>query len=365
MELRSWVRKHLAKMEASGIIEKHNGSPFNSPMVLVKKSNGKWRTVSDFRMLNEKLEDNHFPLPHIKDLLDELHGSTHFSSIDLRSGFFNIALTEASKPCTAFSVEGQTYVYSRLPQGIKISPAVFQRIMARVAGDMLRKSARVYMDDLLLYDRNSEDALRSIDQILTRFGDAGFKLNPEKCLFGVETISYLGYDISAKGWKPRVDKVKAIKDFAKPTSVTEIRSFVGMANFYSSAIPKLQLDLKPLHQLTGKKTYSWNDEAQHAFENIKKKLEDTSLLSFYSRNENDTLYLTSDSSNSGWGCVLSQYQSKKNAEVPLGYASGSYNTTQTKWPIREQELFAFVSGLRNFDTYLFGRPFVWRTDNKS
>ena len=131
-------------------------------------------------------------------------------------------------------------------------------------------------------------------------------MNSDKYLFGVETISYLGYDISAKGWKPRVDKVKAIKDFAKPTSVTEIRSFVGMANFYSSAIPKLQLDLKPFHQLTSKKTYSWNDEAQHAFENIKK-LEDTSLLSFHSRNKNDKLYSTSDSSNSGWGSVLSPY----------------------------------------------------------
>ena len=82
MKLLSWVREHPAEIEACGIIKKYNGSSFNSPMFLIEKSNGKWRTVSDFRILNEKLENNHFPLPHIKNLLDELHGSNHFSSID-------------------------------------------------------------------------------------------------------------------------------------------------------------------------------------------------------------------------------------------------------------------------------------------
>ena len=154
MELRSWLEKRLNEMEKSGIIEKCDGSPYNSPLFLVKKQSGKWREVNDFRALNERLEDNHFPLPHLRDLLDQLHGSKFFSSIDLRSGYFNIVLEEESRQCTAFNANGQTYIYRRLPQGIKVAPMIFQREMMKVAGDLLGQSCLVFMDDMLCFNKS-------------------------------------------------------------------------------------------------------------------------------------------------------------------------------------------------------------------
>ena len=367
MELRPWLKKRLDEMESCGIIGKCDGSSYNSPLFLVKKSNGKWREVNDFRCLNERLEDNHYPLPHLRDLLDELHGSKYFSSIDLRSGYFNMVLHEESRLCTAFNANGQTYTYQRLPQGIKVAPMIFQREMIKVVGDLLRKSCLVFMDDLLAYDKTIEDALQTIDKVLERFGEAGFLLNGEKCQFGVTTIRYLGFQISENGWVPTKDKIKSITKFPLPTTVTELKSFIGGINFFTSSIPCLHALLKPLHALAGnrKVEFKLTEEAIKAFDMAKKALAKATTVAFYSHDPDDNLFLTTDASDQGWGCMLSQYQRSKGCEVPLAFGSGAFGGAQLNWPIYEKELYAFVSALKLTQVYVFGRQFTWRTDNKA
>ena len=367
MELRSWLKKRLDEMENSGIIQKCDGSPYNSPLFLVKKSSGKWREVNDFRCLNERLEDNHYPLPHLRDLLDELHGSKYFSSIDLRSGYFNIVLSEESRECTAFNANGQTYIYRKMPQGVKVAPMIFQRVMLKVTGDLLKKSCLVFMDDLLTYDKTVEDALQTIDKVLERFGEAGFLLNGEKCQFGMTSIRYLGFQISEKGWVPTQDKIKSITEFPLPTTVTELKSFLGGINFFSSSIPCLHGLLKPLHALAGnrKDEFKLTEDAIKAFGQAKKALAKATTVAFYSHDPDDNLFLTTDASDQGWGCMLSQYQKSQAGEVPLAFGSGAFGGAQLNWPIYEKELYAFVSALKLTQVYLFGRKFIWRTDNKA
>ena len=367
MELRSWLAKRLDEMEKSGIIQKCDGSPYNSPLFLVKKQSGKWREVNDFRALNDSLEDNHFPLPHLRDLLDQLHGSKYFSSIDLRSGYFNIVLEEESRQCTAFNANGQTYEYLRLPQGIKISPMIFQREMMKVAGELLGKSCLVFMDDMLTYNADVGSALQTIDMVLERFGNAGFLLNGEKCQFGVITIKYLGFQISEKGWVPTEDKIKTITQLAVPTTVTELKSFLGGINFFVNSIPNLHAILKPLHMLAGnrKGDLKMTKEALEAFKHAKELLANATTVAFYSNDPEDTLFLTTDASQSGWGVMLSQFQKSKGREVPLAFGSGGFGGSQLNWPIYEKELFSFVSGLRLNQVYLYLKTFVWRTDNKA
>ena len=367
MELRSWLSKRLDEMEESGIIQKCDGSPYNSPLFLVKKQSGKWREVNDFRALNERLEDNHFPLPHLRDLLDQLHGSKYFSSIDLRSGYFNIVLEEESRQCTAFNANGQTYEYLRLPQGIKIAPMIFQREMMKVAGDLLGQSCLVFMDDMLCFNKDIGSALQTIDMVLERFGKAGFLLNGEKCQFGVKTIKYLGFQISEKGWVPTEDKVKTITQLAVPTTVTELKSFLGGMNFFANSIPNLHAILKPLHLLAGnrKVNLEMTKEGLDAFNYAKDLLAKATTVAFFSSEPEDTLFLTTDASRTGWGVMLSQFQKSKGREVPLAFGSGAFGGAQMNWPIYEKELFSFVSGLRINQVYLYMRNFVWRTDNKA
>ena len=367
MELRSWLETRLNEMEESGIIRKCDGSPYNSPLFLVKKQSGKWREVNDFRALNERLEDNHFPLPHLRDLLDQLHGSKFFSSIDLRSGYFNIVLEPESRQCTAFNANGQTYEYLRLPQGIKISPMIFQREMMKVAGDLLGRTCLVFMDDMLCYNKDVKGTLRTIDKVLERFGKAGFLLNHEKCKFGVTKITYLGFQISEKGWVPTEDKVKTITQLAVPKTVTELKSFLGGINFFVNSIPNLHAILKPLHVLAGnrKVDLKMTKEAMDAFKLAKEMLANATTVAFYSNDPEDTLFLTTDASHLGWGVMLSQFQKSKGREVPLAFGSGAFGGAEMNWPIYEKELFSFVSGLRMNQVYLYLRNFVWRTDNKA
>ena len=372
-QLRPWLRKHLQEMIESDILERSEGSPYNSPIFLVEKPNKKgYRVVNDFRLLNQGLKHNRYPIPHIKDYLDQLHGSQFFSSIDLRSGFYNVVLSEESRPLTAFNACGDTLRFKRLAQGVKTSPAIFQAVMAKVTGDLLNKRAVVYLDDLLAFDKTENDALETIRLVLERFMDKGFKLNPEKCNFGKKEIDFLGYSITATGWRPTKDKITAVLTVEKPETVKALRRFNGMVNYFYLSVPNLQVRMSPLYKLTSlpkgakskDKVIEWNDTADAAFEEVKTLLAETARNAFYSSDIRDRLYLSTDSSLTGYGAVLSQYQHNLGQEVPLGYCSGAYSGSQLNWPIVELELFALVEGLRNFDTYLFARNFCWRTDSK-
>ena len=360
---REWLMKHLGEMEQKGIITKTKANPWNSPLFLVKKKDNSWRPVSDFRALNKQLADVYFPIPFITDLLDSLHGTKFFSSVDLRSGFYNIELDESSTDCTAFSALGQTYKYLRLPQGVKCSPVIFQQIMTELFND--DPSCKVYMDDVLVASKTESEALKHIELLLERFLNHGFLLNPAKCIFGSTKLDYLGYEISYEGWKINKSKVTDLLEAKPPSSTTEVRSFTGLCNFCLNCVPNLQRILQPLHQLTGKKKFAWNDECQKAFELAKKKIAEATLMAFPSMHHEDTYFLTTDASDNGWGACLSQYHNDKGYEVPLSFASGSFTNSELNWPIKEKEMFSFVKGLKLYDTYLFGRKFVWRTDNRA
>ena len=361
--LRDWLLKHLDEMEEKGIITKTKTSKWNSPLFLVPKKDKSWRPVSDFRALNKQLEDVYYPIPFINDLLDSLHGTKFFSSVDLRSGFYNIELDEESTHCTAFSALGRTYKYLRLPQGIKSSPLIFQQIMTELFHD--DASCLVYMDDVLVASKSEREAIDDIQRLLKRFMDHGFLLNPAKCIFGTKKLDYLGYEISQDGWTINKSKVADLLAVKPPSSTTEVRSFTGLLNFYLNCIPNLQRILQPLHQLTGKKKFLWTEECQQAFETARQKLAEATTMSFPSMKPNDTYYLTTDASDNGWGVCLSQFQNEKGYEVPLSFGSGSFVNAEINWPIKEKEMFSFVKALKLYDTYLFGRKFVWRTDNRA
>ena len=361
--LREWLSEHLDEMVKKQIIVKSKGSRWNSPLFLVPKKGDGWRPVSDFRLLNKQLEDVYFPIPFIADLLDTLHGKKFFSSVDLRSGFYNVRLDERSTDCTAFSALGQTYKYLRLPQGIKSSPIIFQQIMVEILENL--DNCLIYMDDVLLTSVTETSALDDISRLLDRFQTHGFLLNPSKCLFGVKKMNYLGYQISEVGWTISKSKVEDLLKVQPPTTTSELRSFCGMCNFYVNCVPNLQRLMKPLHALTGKKKFNWTEECQMAFDMVKTQLAKATTLAYPSMNKTDVFYLTTDASESGWGGCLSQFQNDKGCEVPLSFSSGSFTNSEVNWPIREKELSSFVRNLRNYETYLFGKRFVWRTDNRA
>jgi len=363
--LRPWLQEKLESLVKKGVIGECCGSPFNSPVLLVKKPNGKYRLCIDLRNVNRKLKENKYPIPRIADLLDKVSGSKCFSSIDFTSGFFNIEIDEESRPLTAFSCLNKQYYMKRLPMGCLTSPSAFQSIMMKVAGPMLATTVIIYIDDLLVHTKDEKSHLKALDEVFTRFGKAGFLINPNKVTFATYSLDYLGFTINQKGWSPKRSNVEAIQKFPRPLTKTNVRSFNGLCAFYSNCLPNLQYILGPLHEIAGTKSkFIWGPAQEAAFEEAKHVLSNYTMIAFPSNNEKDILYLTMDASNIGWGVALSQ-SSGDGTEKPLGFASGRFRGSQLNWPIQELELFSFVRGLEIFHVHLYLRKFVWRTDNLS
>ena len=159
------------------------GSPYNSPIHLVRKTNGSYRITVDLRRVNDKIKCNKYPIPRLGDLLDKLVGSKYFSSIDFTHGFWNLKLDSESMSLTAFSALNTQYQMTRMPMGIKVGRSAFQNVMLKIAGDLTTDYVTVYLDDLLIHTPDLKTHFRILKEVLKRFSSKGFKLNPNKCEF--------------------------------------------------------------------------------------------------------------------------------------------------------------------------------------
>ena len=361
------ARQHLddtlKQMLDYDLIQISKGSPFNSPCHLIPKKTGEKRMITNFMYVNTLIEQNRWPIPAVRNVLEHLAGSKYFSAIDLKKGFWQIRITENSRSLTAFSCRGRLYEYKRLPQGMSISPGAFQSVMMEIFGDQVFKGIMVFVDDLLIYSKTKEEHLKLIKIVLNKLKLSGMKLSPEKSVFGVPKVDYLGYSIDENGYRPLKSKVDVILNLQAPKTKTELKSFVGMLTFYGTSLPLLQCTLEPLHRVSGAtKKFIWGEEQQLAFEKAKEILTKCTHLAFPSKN--GKLILTTDASDKAFGGCLSELN-EKGIEVPIRYFSGCFKGPEINYIIREKELYAFFFGVKYCEELLLCRSFTWRSDNKS
>ena len=360
---RPYLDDHLKQMLDYDLIQVSKGSPFNSPCHLIPKKSGEKRMITNFMYVNTLIEQNRWPIPAVRNVLEHLAGSKYFSAIDLKKGFWQIRITENSRSLTAFSCRGRLYEYKRLPQGMSISPGAFQSVMMEIFGDHVFKGIMVFVDDLLIYSKTKDEHLRLLNIAFNKLKLSGMKLSPEKSVFGVSQVDYLGYTIDENGYRPLKSKVDTILRLEIPKTKTELKSFVGMLTFYGTSLPLLQYTLEPLHRISGStKKFIWGEEQQIAFEKAKEILTKCTHLAFPT--ENSKLILTTDASDKAFGGCLSELNDK-GLEVPIRYFSGCFKGPEINYIIREKELYSFFFGVKYCEELLLGRPFTWRSDNKS
>ena len=218
---------------------------------------------------------------------------------------------------------------------MSVSPGVFQSVMMEIFGEMVFRGVIVFVDDLLVYSKTKEEHFNLLKRIFNRLKLAGMKLSPEKSIFGVAEVEYLGYTINEKGYRPQKAKVDTILALDIPKTKTELKSFVGILNFYCTSLPMLQAVLDPLHKISGSSsTFKWGDEQQIAFEKAKEILTNCTHLAFPS--ENGSLILTTDASDKAYGGCLSEIN-EMGIEVPIRYFSGTFKSSEKNWIIREKE----------------------------
>ena len=349
---RKVIDEQVDKMLDAGII-KPCQSPWQSPVVLVSKKDGTERFCVDYRKLNDKTIKNTWPLPHIDDILAVLGKSKFFSSLDLKSGYWQVELdTEADKMKTAFACHKGLFAFNVLPFGLCNAPSLFSELMNRVVGDL--PFVLAYIDDILIFSESESEHIEHIRIVLDRLRDATLKLKKAKCSFFKEQINYLGHIVSKDGILPDKEKVSVIQNLKTPTCVKDVRSFVGVTNFYRKFIPNYSKIASPLLDLTGKHaSFQWSDKCQKSFEELKGALTTPPVLAFPDMSKPFILYC--DASDTTFGAVLTQ---KFNGnERPIQYMSQRLSATQKKWPILQKEAFAIYSAIEKFRHYLHGSKF--------
>ena len=280
-------------------------SPWGAPVLLVKKKDGSSRLCVDYRQLNKMTIKNKYPLPRIDDLMDQLHGSSVFSKIDLRSGYHQILVKADDVQKAAFRSRYGHYEYVVMPFGVTNAPAVFMDYMNKIFRPFLDKFVVVFIDDILIYSRTQEEHAEHLRLVLGVLREKQLYAKLSKCEFWMDEVQFLGHVISAQGIAVDPAKVEAVVKWESPKSATEIKSFVGLAGYYRRFIEGFSKIVAPLTLLTRKdQPFTWTDKCEDSFQELKKRLTSAPILVIPDVGKPFEVYF--DASHLRLGCVLMQ-----------------------------------------------------------
>lgn len=361
---KSHINEEIEEMLKQGII-KPSTSPWNAPVLCVPKKpdpngNKRYRIVVDFRALNTITKSFIYPIPLINEILDNIGESSYFSSLDLKSGFYQVPIDPRDAQKTAFSTPRGHFEFTRMPMGLKNSPSTFQRLMNSIIYEIGDVQAFVYLDDIIIFGKNAKEHNHHLKKVLNALRKHNLKIEPGKCQFLKNEIQYLGHIISKEGIKPTNANIKVIQGLKPPKTIKEVRSFLGTVNFYGKFIPDIAGKRKPLNDLLKKNVkFVWSDDCQRAFEELKESLISEPLL--VRPNYKDTFVLTTDASDYAVGTVLSN---EKTIDRPIAYASRALKDSEKRYHTIEKELLAIVWAIEYFRHYIFNQKFIIYTDHR-
>ena len=357
---RSIINQHIEKMLADQVIEP-SVSPWSSPVVIVKKKDGSDRFCIDFRAVNRITKKDNYPLPRCDDIFDRLGSASYFSTLDMMSGYWQVGMSEADKEKTAFITYSGLYQWLVMPFGLCNAPSTYQRLMEHVLRGLLYLICVVFIDDVLIFSATFNDHLKHLKLVFDRLRQHNLKLKLKKCDFMKTSVNYLGHVVSNKGLQPDPSKIEKIKNYPAPTSVTELKRFLGLASYYRRFIARFSKIAGPLHKLLKKDTaFNWSAECERTFCALKEKLISSPVLAFpdFTR----PFFLHTDASGTGVGALLSQ--DNDGCLKPIAFASRSLTPAESRYPVIEQEALAMIFGLQYFRTYIYGKPFTIATDHR-
>lgn len=357
------VYAELDRMLALDVIEVSH-SPWNSPVVLVRKANGQARLCLDSRKVNQLTIKDAYPLPLIDGIFSRLDETRFISSIDLKDAFWQVELDLRSREKTAFTVPGRPlYQFKRMPFGLCNAPQTLCRLMDLVIPQPLRESVIVYLDDLLVVSEKFETHVNLLEQVARCLRKSGLTINVEKSKFCMTEVRYLGYIVGNGCLKADPDKVAAILEFPVPATVRQVRRFLGMTGWYRRFIANYADVAAPITDLLSPTDkLKWNDTAQEAFNKLKLCLTSAPILTHPDFKR--PFIIQCDASSTGVGSVLYQLDDE-DVEHPIAYMSKKLNSAQRNYSVTELECWAAVLSVKKFRGYVEGHPFKIVTDHAS
>jgi hypothetical protein len=346
-------------------------SDYNAPIVMVRKPNGEVRFCNDFRGLNSVTVQDRWSPPRSDEILMSLAGKTIFSKIDLKHGFYQIAIKPEHRHLTAFTAPniGQ-YQYIRMPFGLMNAPATFCRLMHRALSGItsLRRDERVvsvihsYIDDILIASESVKDHLAHIELLFGKLVEFKLSANPEKCSFLMKEVAFLGHLVSQQGVRPDPAKVETIRKRKPPENYKEVRSFLGLMGYYRTFIKDFTVLAAPLRELEAEsQTFPWTTKEQEAFEKLKGALSEAVMKAH--PDFNAPFIIHSDASDLGLGCALHQFQGDK--EVPIAFGGRVLTPAEKRYSTSEKECLGLYFALKNFHPFIHMKKVVIKTDHRA
>ena len=320
------VKDHIQKLLKDDIIQESH-SPYAYPVVTVRKKDGSMRLCVDYHKLTVKTVWDAFPLQRIEESLDAVGNPKWFSTLDLASGFNQVAMDPADRHNTAFINLFGLYEYNQMPFGSTNAPATFSRLMQRCLNELIFQILLVYLDDIIVYSGTFKEHLDRLDRVFVRLKEHGLKLKPTKCCFLRERVTYVGHQLSADGVSPDPDKVAAVAEWKVPASVKELWSFLGFVGYYRRFVSQFAQIAGPLHKLVNSCLHDlksgkhltipfanrWNEVCQTSFEVLREKLTTAPVLAFPDFEK--PFRMETDASQEGLIAVLSQEHDGKSRVI--------------------------------------------------
>ena len=326
-------------------------SPMASPFFFIKKKDGALRPVQDYRKLNDGTVKNKYPLPLIQELIDKTTNAKFFTKLDVRWGYNNIRIKEGDEWKAAFRTNRGLYEPTVMFFGLTNSPATFQGFMNEIFKDLVDDGhVVVYLDDILIFAENRDHHDELVRQVLQILRRNKLFLKPEKCSFAQSTVEYLGHIIGNGEVRMDGRKVSAVRDWPVPENLRQLQRFLGFCNYYRRFIQGFSKIAKPLHHLTGKVPWTWEEDQQRAFDQLKEAICSEPILTIadYSK----PFRVEADSSDFANGAILSQ--KVDNVWKPVAFRSQSLTDTERNYEIYDKELLAIMEALREWRHYLQG-----------
>ncbi|CAN6567516.1 unnamed protein product [Malus baccata var. baccata] len=372
------VKKEIIKLLDCGVIYPISDSRWVSPVQVVPKKSRVtvvknaedelvptriqtgWRVCIDYRKLNNTTRNDHFPLPFIDQMLERLAGHSFYCFLDGYSGYNQIVIAPEDQEKTTFTCPFGTFAYRRMPFGLCNAPATFQRCMVSIFSDFIEKIIEVFMDDFSVFGDSFDGCLENLTLILKRCMETNLVLNWEKCHFMVKQGIVLGHIISENGIEVDKSKIDLVRHLPSPTSVREVRSFLGHAGFYRRFIKDFSKIAQPLCRLLQKEVaFEFTKECTASFNQLKELLTTAPII--VPPDWSLPFELMCDASDYALGAVLGQRKDKK--PHVIYYASRTLNDAQLNYSTTEKELLAVVFALDKFRSYLIGTKIIVFTDH--
>lgn len=359
LHYRERANQKLKEMEQRGIIEKVIDAPrWISGMAAVPKGKTDFRLIVDMKGPNRAIQRQYHKLPRVDEIKVSLHGAKFFTKLDLTSAFHHLKLSEAASQMTTFMSPAGMYRFKRLVFGVNCAPEIFQREMEKVLRGI--ESIIIYIDDVLIFAESIEELRKTTEQVMKALEENNLTLNKDKCVYEVTELPFLGHQITRDGLNIDERKVKDLQAFRKPRTLSELKSFLGLASYVSSFIPRFGDITAPLWKVANVKVFTWGLEQDESFEKVKQAIADcTTTQGFFSMTDRTELY--TDASPSALGAVLVQINDQGVPRI-ISFASKALTETEKRYAQTQREALGIVWGCEHFFYYLLGQRFVIKTD---